>query len=398
MSEMTARERYQAVMSFQPGVRTLLWEFGYWASTVDRWYGEGLRRSWYSLPPGLPPGASIFAEALAYPEERYRSEIGSHRVFEVHDLLGLDDGAVRLPLNWRCCPQFAVVTVEEDDHTRLMINANGVTVREHKTAVSLPQSVDWPVRDRASWEQIKRERFGPDILARFPDRWETLVISYRDRDYPLGPIMDGFFSTPRELMGLVNQLMTYYDDPQLIHDINDHLAEIWLAMLEEVVSRVELDFVYIWEDMSYKNGPLISPAMFREFMVPYYQRITGFLRARGVDTIFVDTDGDCSKLILGFLEAGVNGLYPFEVQAGMDVVEIRRQYPRLLIQGGLDKLKVAQGKQAITAELEAKLPVMLSQGGYIPYLDHLVQPEVSWDNFRYYREKVREFVERYQPH
>jgi hypothetical protein len=395
MPEMTARERYRAVMGFQPGVRTLMWEFGYWAATVDRWYGEGLRRSWYSLPPDLPPGASIFAEGLSYPEESYRSDIGSYRVLEVHDQLRLDEGAVRVPLNWRCCPQFARTTLQEDDNTRLVMNQNGVTFRVNKTSVSLPQFLAWPVKDRTSWERIKEERFGPDIMARFPSRWEVVVKSYQDRDYPLGPIMDGFFSTPRELMGLVNQLMMYYDDPRLMHDINDHLTTTWLAMLEQLVSEVDLDFVYVWEDMSFKNGPLISPAMFREFIVPYYRRITGFLRAHHVEIVFVDTDGDCSKLIPGFLEAGVTGLYPFEVQAGMDVVAIRKQYPKLLVQGGLDKLKVAKGKDAIDAELDAKLPFMLSQGGYIPYCDHLVHPDVSWENFRYYREQLNRYIERY---
>jgi uroporphyrinogen decarboxylase len=151
----------------------------------------------------------------------------------------------------------------------------------------------------------------------------------------------------------------------------------------------------MWEDMSFKNGPLMSPAMFEEFIVPAYQRITGFLHAHGIDVICVDTDGDCTKLIPGFIQAGVTGLYPFEVQAGMDVVQIRKQYPQLIILGGLDKIKVARGKRAIDAELEAKLPAMLSQGGYIPFCDHLVQPEVSWDNFRYYRERIRHYVERY---
>ncbi len=93
----------------------------------------------------------------------------------------------------------------------------------------------------------------------------------------------------------------------------------------------------------------------------------------------------------------MTGLCPFEVQAGMDIVEIRKQYPRLLIEGGLDKTKVARGQEAIDAELEAKLPPMLSQGGYIPCCDHLVPPDVPWLNFRYYRERVREYIERYQP-
>jgi uroporphyrinogen-III decarboxylase len=278
-----------------------------------------------------------------------------------------------------------------------MINTSGVKVRVRKESDSLPQYLDWPVHDPASWEQVKEERFGPDIMARFPASWEALVTTYRDRHYPLGLVMDGFFSIPRELLGVTRQLMMYYDDPQLMHDINEHLANIWLAMLEEVVSKVDLDFVYVWEDIAFNNGPLVSPHLFEEFIIPYYKQVTGFLKEHGIDIIFVDTDGDCRLLIPGFLEGGVTGLYPLEVRAGMDIVELRKQYPRLLMQGGLDKTKVAEGRRAIDAELEAKLPFMLARGGYIPFCDHMVPPDVPWDNFLYYRERVRQYVERYQP-
>lgn len=394
MPEMTARDRYHAVMHFQPGVRTLLWEFAYWNGAVDRWYREGLRRTSYSLPPGLPEGGVLFAEALTCPPP---GGLGYYRDWDVHNALGFDDGVLRIPVNWRPSPPFEVRVLEEDETTQLIIDAGGVKARVRKDSHSLPQYLDAPVRDRASWEQVKEERFGPDILGRFPADWETVAPTYQSRDCPLGLSVVGFFCLPRELLGLTRQLMMYYDDPKLMHDINDHVANLWLAVLEEIVSKVELDYVYIGEDMAYKNGPHISPSMFAEFILPHYKRVTGFLKAHGVDIIFVDTDGDCRLLIPGLIEGGVTGLYPMEVQAGMDIVEIRKRYPRLLIQGGLDKKKVAKGKEAIDAELEAKLPFMLSQGGYIPFIDHTVPPDISWENFRYYRERVKEYVERYQP-
>ena len=393
-SEMNARERFEAIMHFEPGVRTLRWEFGYWNATVERWYQEGLPLGPYSPPPGLPAGGAHYGEGLPFP---WKPDAFRYRDLDVHNLLGLDDGAANVPLNWRFCPAFKETILEQDDTTVLMVNTGGVTLRARKESDSIPQFIDWPVKDRASWERVKEERLSTkEVLARFPARWETVSSIYRNLGCPLGVRMDGFFSIPRELLGVQNQLVMYYDDPNLMHDINDHLANLWLAILEETVSRVDLDFVHIWEDMAFKNGPLISPRMFGEFLTPYYRRVTDFLKEHGVDVIFVDTDGDCWLLIDPFLEAGVTGLFPFEVQSGMDIVEVRRRYPRLLIQGGLDKIKVAEGKQAIDAELEAKLPPMLSQGGYIPFLDHLVPPTISWENFYYYRERVNQYIERYR--
>lgn len=94
------------------------------------------------------------------------------------------------------------------------------------------------------------------------------------------------------------------------------------------------------------------------------------------------------------VKQGAVDMYPFEVQAGNDIVAIRKQYPTLRIMGGINKLKISQGKVAIDKELDSKVPFMLSQGGYVPYyFDHFVHPDVSWEDFRYYRTRLREMIE-----
>jgi uroporphyrinogen decarboxylase len=391
MPELNARERFHAVTHFTPGVRTLLWEFAYWAATVDRWYGEGLGRSPYAITPGLPDGTMVHAEVVPYPPP---PGVSRCRDLDIHRGLGFDEGTVRIPLQWRFCPQLHETVIEEDATTVVLINGDGTRVRQRKDRHSAPQYLAGPVCDRASWAQVKAEHFGPDVLARFPAGWEALAPTYRARDYPLGLMMDGFFSIPRELLGVETHLMMYHDDPCLMHDMAEHLCALWLAMLEEVVAKTDLDFVFLWEDMAYKNGPLISPRMFDEFIAPYYRQITGYLRAHGVDVICVDTDGNCASLIPGFIRAGVSGLYPFEAQAGMDIVAVRKTFPELLIFGGLDKMKIALGPEAIDAELKAKLEPLLPLGGFVPCCDHLVPPDVSWQNFHYYRSSIRDYVGR----
>jgi uroporphyrinogen decarboxylase len=113
----------------------------------------------------------------------------------------------------------------------------------------------------------------------------------------------------------------------------------------------------------------------------------------GVTIFIVDSDGNLEKLIPLFLEAGITALFPFEVQAGNDIVSIRRKYPRLQILGGIDKLKIAQGKAAIDEELNSKVSVMLRSGGYIPHVDHHVHPDISWEDFIYYRTRLNEMIQ-----
>ena len=124
MPEITARERYHAVMRFQPGVRTLMWEFGYWNGAVERWYGEGLQRTPYSPPPGLPFGGALVEEAVSsYPP---LPDAGYYWDSDVHNQLGFDDGVVRIPLNWRLSPPYDVSALEEDETTQLIIDAGGL--------------------------------------------------------------------------------------------------------------------------------------------------------------------------------------------------------------------------------------------------------------------------------
>jgi uroporphyrinogen decarboxylase len=83
-----------------------------------------------------------------------------------------------------------------------------------------------------------------------------------------------------------------------------------------------------------------------------------------------------------------------EVNAGMDIVKFRKLYPRLQIQGGIDKVQVALGRNAIDKELDSKVPTMIRSGGYIPYFDHAVPEDVSWENFKYYRQRLQDIIQR----
>ena len=75
--------------------------------------------------------------------------------------------------------------------------------------------------------------------------------------------------------------------------------------------------------------------------------------------------------------------------------EVREAFHKLGILGGIDKRALAKGKEAIDEELEKKVPFMLKSDGYIPTIDHLVSPDISFDDFKYYREKLREIVEKF---
>ena len=382
-ADMSIRDRFLATSRFEDCSRTPRWELGFWSGAIQRWHREGLPGTQQTVRAAEDTAAWVSGNGIATPISYFDQKDN-----DVADFFGMDHGAVAVEVNYFACPGFEPVVLEETSEYIIRRDAYGVVSRVLKPEQGMPHWIDFPVHTRHEWEEFKAERYQPGLAERLPEGWPTLVEGYRSREYPLclGGAA-GFFGTVRNIVGVERALTTFYDDPAWMHDMMDHLGDFYVSLYDQVLSQVKVDYCVIWEDMCYVAGPLISPRTFREFMLQPYKKLTSLLRDHGVDVIYVDTDGDCWKLIDLFIEGGVTAMYPFEVQSHMDVREVRRKYPRLALQGGIDKKALAQGKDAIDRELEAKVPVAAS-GGYIPHVDHAPPPDISWDNFRYYRQRL----------
>jgi uroporphyrinogen decarboxylase len=408
---MNTRERLLKVLAFEPGVHSLKWEFGYWGETVDNWYAEGLPKlayptvegvtttptaslyapAWLSLGKGrLPKGIAVVAGGLYWPTQSFPQD------HDVRDFFGMGACQQLVDVNLLFDPAFEVQLLRENDEVFEYIDLDGVQRRFLKTEGTIPNAMKWPIVDRKSWEKVKDERLNlKNITTRFPADWEARVREYKERDYPLalGGYPHGFFGTLSHLIGYENLFVWYHDEPQLVHDILNTFTEIWIAVYSEVLARTTVDHWQIWEDVSYGRGPMISLAMVREYMLPYIKRVGDFLKARGVQHVLLDTDGDCNSLIPLFMQAGVTGMYPFEVHCGMDIVKVRKQYPTLQIMGGIPKSEIVKGRTRIDEILEP-VEVVLKTGGYVPFADHFVPPDVSFEDFSYYRRRLNEIIDR----
>jgi len=383
---MTDRERFHATMGFEPADRVLYWEQGFWAGAVERWYGEGMpRRHGVTGDPAYGDTVRGPATPIA-PGDKVCHDVG--------ESAGLDKPSLRVPVELYLSPPFEEEVLEHRGDRVTVRDPMGIVSDRPRSKDSIPHFLSWPVENEADFERIASERLDPDAPGRFPDDWEAQVarLNAYDGVVAIGGHPCGFFGAARYLMGEVALLMGFLERPELVRRIIQHLADLWATLYERILSDVKVDCVHIWEDMSFKNGPLISPALFREFMVPAYQKVTEVARGHGVKAILVDTDGDCSALIPLFLEGGVTGLYPFEVQAGMDVREIREAYPKLQILGGVDKKELAGSAEQIDLELTRRIPGMVSRGGYIPMGDHQIPPDVPWENYQHYRTRLAEMA------
>jgi len=358
LSGMTHRERFRRLMHFQTVDRVVHWEFGYIDETMERWHKEG-----------LPPRKNSIETIEAY--------------------FGVDP-AVRVRIGPMFDPEFTGKgkVLEVRANSVVYEHADGTVTEEIKEGLhTIPHFIKFPISGRDDWARFK-ERLRPDTPGREID-WDTEAPKYRNLDVPVGIGLGSYFGIPRNWIGFENISLMLYDDRELVEEIVETLTRLYLRQLEDALTHVEVDFAAGWEDICFRNGPMLSPRMFGEIVVPRLKRVTACLRQHGVDVIWTDCDGDITQLVPYWLDAGVNCMFPLEVHPGSDPVKFRKMYGRrVLLRGGVAKYQLALGKKEILAELK-RIEKIVEEGGYIPHGDHRIPNDVPYDNYRYYiREKL----------
>ena len=338
------------------------------------------------VPFGVSLGWYPWGETL----ERWRKESGNPELVP-EKILGYDPSFALPSVHGGIHPGFPAETVRDEGDLVVFRDWRGILMRNRKDGGSMPEFLKYPVETPDDWERLKAERLDPSAPGRIAQDWPAFRarLAATGEAVQVGTFPFGIFGTPRDFLGVENLLVGFYEYPDMIRDMMDRLTTLWLTVWEGVAREVRIDHIHIWEDMSGRQGSLISPAMVRDFMIPCYRRITAFARQHGVRVISVDTDGDCSELVPLMMEAGVTTFLPFEVQAGNDIVAYRERYPTLGIMGGLDKRALAGTRAAIDREV-ARCALACRQGRYIPAFDHLIPPDVPWDAMVYAADRIRD--------
>ena len=301
-----------------------------------------------------------------------------------HSLFGFDSFHIGLGVNFGLCPPFKHEVLADEGDKVVFRDEQGVVKRDRKGWTTMPEFLEYPVKDWKTWEEHKW-RLNPDSPERFPADWDQRPKQLKDSELltAVGVYPYGFLGGPRTMMGAEECLMAFAMEPELIEDINKHLCNLWYKLLSRILEETRLDELAMWEDMAGKQGSLISPKMFRRFMTPYYQKLSNLARKHGVKIVSVDSDGYIHELTELFLEAGVNVILPYEVQADNDLPYLLKKHPDLCAIGGMDKRAMAKDRAAIDAEME-RIKEIIPLGRYIPCPDHLIPADVSWENYQYF--------------
>ena len=333
--------------------------WGVWPATWERWKGEGLGDRHWAEPFGFDVSNEDAAQFAFVPVKTFL---------------------------W---PPLEVQVFEEKPTRRLIRDEWGVTRYIRTDGIEMSQCVAWPVTDEASWETLA-PRLVPGTPGRLPADLDERAGRWRNRDSVLGiggrPM--GLFSAIRELMGPEAVMIACALEPDFVRKMAEHLTDLWLRLFAPVLEQVRPDFLFLWELICNNQGPMISPAMFRELFLPSYRRLIGEMKRMGVRNVWVDCQGHNWEMLPLFREAGATGTLPVEVHAGMDVVEVRQRFPRLQIIGGIERMALVRGRNDIDGEL-ARVAPLVPLGGYIPAIDHAYSPDIPWEHFRYFIEGMR---------
>ena len=263
----------------------------------------------------------------------------------------------------------------------------------------MPEYVDHPVKDMKTWVERCKWRMNPaspERYAKFDERMAAVKAAAAEGQIVTQHVAGGYMYL-RSLIGPAELLYMFYDQPELIHDC----MRTWFELADAVTARhqehVTIDELFFGEDICYNHGSLISPEMMRAFLLPYYQQLLTNLKRRNIDRtrhvyFQIDTDGFCDPVIPIYRELGMDVMSPFEVASECDVIRTGREYPDLVMTGGVDKRVLAQGRRAIDTMVDRIFPAMQARGGYIPTCDHGVPEEVRYADYLHYRTRCLEFA------
>ena len=351
-SAMTDRERFNNQMHYKSVDRCFNMEFGYWQENFTVW------------PMFVENGIRNNAEA----DEFFN-----------FDRIANWGGRVWIH------PAFTEETISETDTHIIIRNGNGLLAEMPKDGHStIPHYIKSSIETPEDWRRIKAERFRIDDPARKVDVEALRLRHPAGRDYPLGVFCGSMIGTIRDTLTFEGLCYACHDYREMVEDMVETACRLTENVLDQVLGKVDFDYASGWEDICFKNGPIVSVPFFRDVVTPRYRRIGDRLRDNGIDIWYTDCDGDVRPVLRLMMQGGINCLFPFEVNCCAHPGELLAEYGKdLRIMGGVDKIPLGKGPAEIRKYMDTLVP-LVARGGYIPFCDHRCPPNVKQEDYLYY--------------
>lgn len=279
-------------------------------------------------------------------------------------------------------PRYEEKTLEENDRWRIFTTNWGVTMKQFKEDDSTPEFLDYKINSSAAWQDAKRRM--SDMSNRI--NWERLKKDHTrwiaEGQWISANFWFGFDVAHSWASGTETILVAMIEEPEWITDMFDTYLNHSIAFFNQIWDAgYVFDEIYWPDDMGYKGTTFFSPAMYRELLMPFHKRAVDWAHSKGIPAR-LHSCGNIRALLPDVLSTGIDALNPIEVKAGMDALELKRDFGgRLLLHGGVNAV-LWSDTERITAEIERLVPRLKENGGYIFASDHSIPSSVSLENFR----------------
>jgi len=170
--------------------------------------------------------------------------------------------------------------------------------------------------------------------------------------------------------------------PDLRKFFEESVNETTRALERLIGGGYNFDCVWAYGDLGYKDSAFFSTTMYKKYIYPYHRELFKFISDIGLPIIF-HSDGDIKELIPSLIGLGVRSLEPLEVNAGMKIAFLAKEYHKdLVLFGGIRLQALREGLDAFREELRAVLDIVKGRCGYIYKMDGPIDIGISLENYR----------------
>ncbi len=185
-----------------------------------------------------------------------------------------------------------------------------------------------------------------------------------------------------QIMGLENFSLQLADDPAFVKAVIDKLGGLQMAVLDILLQHECVGAIWMPDDLCYNAGPLVSPAVYRRLVYPWYQAIVARCHQAGIPIGF-HSDGDLTHVLADLVDCGFDCIHPFEPPMN-DIVAVKRAWGhRMSVAGNIDlKATLCAGTPAdVEAEVRAKATALAPGGGWLIGSSNSIPDFVPFDNY-----------------
>lgn len=143
------------------------------------------------------------------------------------------------------------------------------------------------------------------------------------------------------------------------------------------------DAVMWAEDLGYKTGPLIGPAMFRDLFLEANKERARNVKGKFGKKILMHCCGNINLLLDFFIDIGFDAYQSIQPTAGMDICRLKKDYgDRIALWGGVAVEHLVGGTpEEVRADVRRAMACAKPGGRFILGASHSIAVGTKYDNF-----------------